>query len=75
MFRLEEFRAGSYKIPFSWTDELPPCCFQCVYLLSDESPVCFCDAPFYYFCAYTWADNANNPPPPCLTAPGQDEKS
>ncbi|OGP69384.1 MAG: hypothetical protein A2Z73_06940 [Deltaproteobacteria bacterium RBG_13_60_28] len=60
-----EFRAGSFSIPYSSQDELPPCCFACVYLLSEESMVCYC-ASFYYFCAYSWPDKLTHTVPPCL---------
>jgi hypothetical protein len=36
MVNLHEFRAGQYSVPFSCGDELPECCFACVYLLYDE---------------------------------------
>ena len=55
MINLHEFRAGQYSVPFSCGDELPECCFACVYLLSDETDACLCDSRFY-FCAYSWPD-------------------
>lgn len=67
MFDLAEFRAGYYGVPFSQADELPACCFACIYLLAEESAVCFCDAPFYYYCGSSWPDKLTQTAPPCLT--------
>lgn len=64
-FDLAEFRAGMYSVPSSSADELPPSCFNCIYLVSDEATVCFCDS-FYYFCAYSWPDKLTDTQPPCL---------
>ena len=55
MINLHEFRAGLYSVPFSCGDELPECCFACVYLLSDATDACLCDSQFY-FCGYRQAD-------------------
>ncbi|MDP3181450.1 MAG: hypothetical protein Q8M54_01375, partial [Desulfobaccales bacterium] len=63
---LEEFRVGQYGLPFSGADELPACCFNCVYLCHEESTVCFCDSPFYYYCCYSWPDKLTDTVPPCL---------
>lgn len=72
MFILAEFRAGQYGVPFSDADELPAGCFRCVYLLHEESPVCFCDAPFYYYCGYAWPDKLTQTAPPCLEAKAEE---
>lgn len=66
MLDLGEFRAGGYTVPSSSGDELPECCFSCVYLLTDEASVCLCES-FYYFCAYSWPDKLTHTIPPCLT--------
>ena len=66
MFILEEFRAGQYSLPFACANELPQCCCRCVYLLHEESNVCFCEAPFYYYCGYSWPDRITQTIPPCL---------
>lgn len=66
MFILEEFRTGQYGIPFSQADAMPAFCFSCIYLRAEESAVCFCDAPFYYYCGYSWADKLTRTVPPCL---------
>ena len=66
MFKLDDFRAGLCGLPFSCADELPRCCERCVYLIWEESAVCFCDAPFYYYCAYSWPDKLTETVPPCL---------
>jgi hypothetical protein len=66
MFNLAEFRAGLYSLAGSSGDELPECCFRCVYLLADEATVCHCDS-FYYFCAYSWPDKLTQILPPCLS--------
>jgi hypothetical protein len=66
MFKLDEFRAGLYGLPFSCADELPRSCERFVYLIWEESTVCYCDAPFYYYCAYSWPDKLTETVPPCL---------
>ena len=66
MFNLDEFRTGQYGVPFGCADGLPDCCYRCVYLIHEESAVCFCDAPFYYYCAYSWPDKLTQDVPPCL---------
>lgn len=66
MINLEEFRTGQHGIPISCQDELPACCRNCVYLCYEEWTVCFCDAPFYYYCSYSWPDKLQQAVPPCL---------
>ena len=68
MINLHEFRAGLYSVPFSCGDELPECCFACVYLLSDATDACLCDSQFY-FCGYSWPDKLTQTVPPCLLDP------
>ena len=68
MINLHEFRAGQYSVPFSCGDELPECCFACVYLLSHETDACLCDSRFY-FCGYSWPDKLTQTVPPCLLDP------
>jgi hypothetical protein len=70
MFNLDEFRAGLYGMPFSCVEELPEMCFSCVYLCHEGSAGCFCDSPFYYFCAYSWPDKLTRTVPPCLNESG-----
>jgi hypothetical protein len=55
-------------VPFSCGDELPECCFACVYLLSHETDACLCDSQLY-FCAYSWPDKLTQTVPPCLLDP------
>jgi hypothetical protein len=69
MINLHEFRAGQYSVPFSCGDELPECCFACVYLLYDETDACLCGSQFNYFCGYSWPDKLTNTVPPCLLDP------
>ncbi len=69
MINLHEFRAGQYSVPFSCGDELPECCFACVYLLYDETDACLCDSRFNYFCGYAWPDKLTQTVPPCLQDP------
>jgi len=66
MFNLNEFRAGQYRLSFAGSEDLPDCCFRCVYLCHEESSVCFCDSPFYYYCCYSWPDKLLHATPPCL---------
>jgi hypothetical protein len=68
MINLHEFRARQYSVPLSCGDELPECCFACVYLLSDETDACLCDSG-YYFCGYSWPDKLTQTVPPCLLDP------
>jgi hypothetical protein len=66
MFTLEGFRAGLFGLPFACLDELPACCGRCVYLCHEETAVCYCETPFYYYCAYSWPDKLTTSVPPCL---------
>ena len=66
MFTLEDFRTGKYGIPFSCGDELPRCCSSCIYLVYEESTVCFSESSFYYYCGYSWPDKLTLTVPPCL---------
>ena len=74
MVNLEEFRTGSFGVPFSCADELPACCFRCWHLIHEESQVCYCEAPFYYYCCYSWPDKLTESIPPCL-AEAEDQGS
>jgi hypothetical protein len=69
MVNLHEFRAGQYSVHGSCGDELPDCCFACVYLLYDETSACLCDSRYAYFCAYAWPDKLTHTVPPCLLDP------
>ncbi len=69
MINLNEFRAGQYSVPSCCGDELPECCFACVYLLSHETDACLCASQFSYFCAYSWPDKLTDAVPPCLLDP------
>ena len=69
MINLHEFRTGQYSVHFSCGDELPECCFACVYLLYDETDACLCDSRFAYFCGYSWPDKLTHTVPPCLLDP------
>jgi hypothetical protein len=66
MISLEDFRTGKFCLPFSCADEIPECCFACVYLLYGETDVSMGDAPYFYFCGYTWPDKLTQTIPPCL---------
>jgi hypothetical protein len=68
MLHLNEFRAGQCSVPLSCGDELPECCFVCVYLLCDGTKACLCDSQFY-FCGYSWPDKLTQTVPPCLLDP------
>ena len=72
MVNVEDFRAGTFGVSFSCMDELPECCFRCWHLIHEESQVCFCEAPFYYYCCYSWPDKLTQTIPPCLA--GGEEK-
>ena len=41
-------------------------CRACPYPLSEKFTVCFCDAPFYYYCGYRWPDKETQGEPRCL---------
>ncbi len=75
MINLHEFRAGQYSVPFSCGDELPECCFTCVYLLYDDTGACLCGSRFNYFCGYAWPDKLTHdrpalpPGPPIVSCP------
>ena len=56
-------------MPLSCGDELPECCFTCVYLLYDARGACLCDSGSSYFCAYAWPDKLTHTVPPCLKDP------
>lgn len=66
MIDLIDFRRGQPGVPFACADELPACCFDCIYLQYEESLVCFGDAPFYYYCRYKWPDKLQQAVSPCL---------
>ncbi len=66
MITPEEFRTGQHGIPFALQDELPECCSHCFYLIYEEFSVCYVEDPFYFYCAYNWADRLTDPVPPCL---------
>ncbi|MBM4302323.1 MAG: hypothetical protein FJ121_12510 [Deltaproteobacteria bacterium] len=68
MINLHEFRAGQYSVHGSCGDELPECCFTCVYLLYDETDACLCDSRTI-FCGYAWPDKLTHTVPPCLLDP------
>ncbi len=65
MENINDFRAGAYSMPGGDADELPDCCFRCVYLQAKEFSVSHGDS-FYYFCAYSWPDKLTQTEPPCL---------
>ncbi|RJR40999.1 MAG: hypothetical protein C4567_10105 [Deltaproteobacteria bacterium] len=66
MFDPAQFRAGLDSVSGSAGDELPECCFSCVYLAADEASVCLCDS-FYDFCVYSWPDKLTCTIPPRLS--------
>jgi hypothetical protein len=68
MFDAAAFRAGEFSVPYASKEELPPCCFDCVYLHVEETTVCFCES-FYYVCASSWPDKLTHTVPPCLQDP------
>jgi hypothetical protein len=67
MFTLHEFRAGQYSVPLCCGDEIPECCFTCVYLLSNETGGSICCDSVHYFCGYSWPDKLTQTVPPCLS--------
>jgi hypothetical protein len=69
MINLHEFRAGQLSVSSCCGDEVPECCFTCVYLLSRETDACLCASQFYYFCGYAWPDKLTHTEPPCLQTP------
>jgi hypothetical protein len=70
MINPDEFRTGQFSVSFCCGDEIPECCFSCVYLLYEETDACLCDSQFSYFCGYAWPDKLTDTVPPCLRAPG-----
>jgi hypothetical protein len=66
MFSLEEFRTGRQALWFTDAQELPACCWSCVYLLYGDGDGCLCDCAQFYFCGYTWPDKLTDVVPPCL---------
>jgi hypothetical protein len=65
MDNLDEFRAGGFSLPGGDGDELPDCCFRCVYLQTKGFSVALSDT-VYFFCAYSWPDKLTETVPPCL---------
>jgi len=63
--KLAEFLAGGYSLPAADADELPECCFRCIYLQAKGFSVALSDTS-YYFCAYFWPDKLTHTVPPCL---------
>jgi hypothetical protein len=68
MFNLKEFRAGQFGVPVAGAIDLPGFCRDCPHLVQEQSPVCFCDGLFYYYCAYSGAEKPSPAHPPCLSA-------
>ncbi len=66
MINVAEFRTGALSIPGTDGEDIPACCFRCVYLLTKEFSVNPNDDLFYYFCAYNWPDKITDTVPPCL---------
>ena len=54
MINPDEFHPGQFSVPFCCGDEIPDCCFACVYLLYEATDACLCDSQFSYFCGYAW---------------------
>jgi hypothetical protein len=65
MITLDEFRTGQLSVPGMDADDVPACCFSCLYLSHKEFSTGADDA-FYYFCAYSWPDRISTTAPPCL---------
>jgi len=65
MIKLEEFRAGCVGLASCCGDELPECCFRCVYLIYQEAA---CSLP-YYSCGYSLPDRLTQSQPMCLPEP------
>ena len=70
MIPADDFRTGLLSIPHIDGDDLPSCCFRCVYLVTKEFSVSYQDGAFYYHCAYSLPDRLNQSVPPCLTPSG-----
>jgi len=66
MIPVEVFRAGTSGVPTSSPHDLPEICRSCAYLITEEFTVCFCDAPFYYYCAYNRSATSLKSLPPCF---------
>ncbi|MBW1991181.1 MAG: hypothetical protein JRI59_03455 [Deltaproteobacteria bacterium] len=67
MLRTDDFRRGDVSLPSLDADDLPECCWRCVYLMTKDFSVNYADSLFYYCCAYNWPDKLTDVPPPCLT--------
>ena len=65
MTLIDEFRTGEVSLPSAEADDIPSCCFTCVYLLYKEFSVGEGDGLFYYYCAYNLAERINQALPAC----------
>ena len=59
---------GDISLPADDADDLPECCWRCVYLLHKEFSVSYVDGQVFLFCAYSWPDKLTDITPPCLTS-------
>ena len=66
MITLEEFLTGQLSLPATEADDLPSCCFTCVYLSYKEFSANPGDGLFYYFCSYNLAERINETQPACF---------
>lgn len=66
MSTIAEFRTGQCSIPVTDLDDIPACCFRCVFLLYKEFSVG--DGLYYYYCGYHLQDNLTQNAPACAPA-------
>ena len=69
MITLEEFLTGQLSLPATEADDLPSCCFTCVYLSYKEFSANPGDGLFYYYCCYSLSEGTNPTVPVCLEVP------
>ncbi len=66
MVNLEIFRTGQVSIPAPDADDVPSCCFDCVYLQHKDFSVSSGGDLFYYYCSFCLPDKLTQTPPRCL---------
>lgn len=63
MLSLAEFRTGLVSLPLTEADEVPACCFTCLYLQSKEFSTS--EGAAYLYCSYNNASWNSPADPPC----------
>ena len=71
MLSEEEFRCGSFSLPSTEADEVPPGCFACPYLAYKEFSMNEAEGLYYYYCAYHTPARLHQETPPCLAVDNQ----